>query len=199
MRVPGGLLGSERVPAGASVPRWEAGGGRLAGMDGEGRTVVVGVGNEFRRDDGVGWAVVDRLAELVPRVPALTGVELVLSDGDPGRLIGIWQGAALGIVVDAAHTHPGRPGRVHRLEVTRDALASSTAASSHGMGLGEAVELARVLGRLPKRLVVFAVEGEDVSVGRGLAVPVQAAVAAVADRVRREILRHRGALRGLPA
>ncbi|MFE0644976.1 hydrogenase maturation protease [Streptomyces sp. NPDC058877] len=165
-------------------------------MDGAGRTVVIGVGNEFRRDDGVGWVVVDRLAEPAPRAPDLTGVELAFSDGDPGRLIGMWQGATLGIVVDAAHAHPGCPGRVHRLEVTQGELAASAAASSHGMGLGEAVELARVLGWLPQRLVVFAVEGEDASVGRGLSAPVQAAVASVADRVRREILRHRGVLKG---
>ncbi|MET8572640.1 hydrogenase maturation protease [Streptomyces sp. NPDC004783] len=168
-------------------------------MEGAGRTVVIGVGNEFRRDDGVGWAVVNRLSGPGPGEPPLTGVELALSDGDPGRLIGIWQGAALGIVVDAAHAHPGCPGRVHRLEVTRGELNATASASSHGMGLGEAVELARVLGWLPERLVVFAVEGEDVSAGCGLSAPVQAAVTSVADRVRREILRHRAAADGLPA
>ncbi|MFF4713140.1 hydrogenase maturation protease [Streptomyces eurythermus] len=168
-------------------------------MDGAGRIVVIGVGNEFRRDDGVGWAVVDRLAGPGSPAPALTGVELAFSDGDPGRLIGTWRGASLGIVVDAAHAHPGCPGRVHRLEVTRGELAASSAASSHGLGLGEAVELARVLGWLPERLVVFAVEGEDASVGRGLSAQVQNAVASVAERVRREILRHRAALRDLSA
>ncbi|MGP4114320.1 hydrogenase maturation protease [Streptomyces sp. 4N509B] len=160
-------------------------------MKGEGRTVVVGVGNEFRRDDGVGWAVVDHLTDLARDTPSLADVVLAVTDGDPARLIGTWEGAELGIVVDAAHAHPGRPGRVHRLEVTAEALTSSAAASSHGMGLGEAVELARVLERLPRRLVVFAVEGEDTSVGRGLSAPVLAAVTSVADRVRREILRHR--------
>jgi hydrogenase maturation protease len=161
-------------------------------MSGEGRTVVVGVGNEFRRDDGVGWAVVERLAGMVRRVPSLAGVDLAVSDGDPGRLIGAWQGAELGIVVDAAHAHPGRPGRVHRLEMERGRLAASAATSSHGMGLGEAVELARVLGWLPERLVVFAVEGEDASVGHGMSAPVAAAVGPVAERVRWEILRHHG-------
>jgi len=77
--------------------------------------------------------------------------------------------------------------------------AATAAASSHGMGLGEAVELARVLGRLPERLVVYAVEGEDVSVGRGLSAPVRTAVAVVAERVRQEIQRHRRTPTGLPA
>ncbi|MFD5449632.1 hydrogenase maturation protease [Streptomyces sp. NPDC003470] len=168
-------------------------------MDGAGRTVVIGVGNEFRRDDGVGWAVVDRLAEPGPGGPPLTGVQLAVSDGDPARLLGLWQGATLGIVVDAAHAHPGCPGRVHRLEVTRGMPAATAAASSHGMGLGEAVELARALERLPERLVVYAVEGEDVSVGRGLSAPVRTAVAVVAERVRQEIQRHRRTPTGLPA
>ncbi|WP_018384893.1 hydrogenase maturation protease [Wenjunlia vitaminophila] len=164
-------------------------------MSGNGRTVVVGVGNEFRRDDGVGWAVVGRLAELAERTSSLDGVVLTVSDGDPGRLIGTWRGAALCVVVDAAHAHPGCPGRVHRLEVTGGELRASASASSHGLGLGEAVELARVLGHLPPRLVVFAVEGADSSLGTGLSAPVRAAVAPLAERVRQEILRHRAAER----
>ena len=40
--------------------------------------MVIGVGNEFRRDDGAGLAVVARLRDRVP-----PGVELVLTDGEP--------------------------------------------------------------------------------------------------------------------
>ena len=68
--------------------------------------VVIGVGNEFRRDDGVGLAVVARLRDRVP-----PGVELVLTDGEPTRLIEAWTGAALAVVVDAVRADPPRPGR----------------------------------------------------------------------------------------
>ena len=75
-------------------------------MTAGGRVVVIGVGNDFRRDDGAGPAVV---ASLRGRVPP--GVELVLTDGEPTRLIEAWAGAALAIVVDAVRAHPPRPGR----------------------------------------------------------------------------------------
>lgn len=157
--------------------------------------MVIGVGNDFRRDDGVGWAVVSRLRERAERGALPKGTELVVSDGDPGRLIGLWEDADLAIVVDAAHAHPGRPGLVHRIELEGPELRPSTQASSHGLGLGEAVELSRVLERLPGRLVVFAVEGEDHALGTGLTEPVAAVVGPLVRRIEEEVFRHRAAVR----
>jgi len=154
------------------------------------RVTVVGVGNEFRRDDGVGWAVVARLRERSRERPLPTGIVLATCDGDPGRLIGLWEGAALAVIVDAAHAHPGTPGRVHRLELHSGRLEQPPTTSSHGLGLGEAVELARALGRLPERLVVYAVEGADGSFGTGLSPTVAAAVPELAVAVEAEIAGH---------
>ncbi|MBD0842180.1 hydrogenase maturation protease [Streptomyces sp. TRM68416] len=147
------------------------------------RIAVIGVGNEFRRDDGVGWAVIDRLR--ARELPA--DAVLATCDGDPGRLIGLWEGARLAVVVDAAHTHPGSPGRVHRLALDAGLLPPPSATSSHGLGLGEAVELARVLGLLPERLIVYAVEGADSDYGTGLSPAVAAAVAPLAEAVEAEL------------
>lgn len=135
------------------------------------RIVVVGVGNEFRRDDGVGWAVLARLRQRAEERPLPPETVLATCDGDPGRLIGLWEGASLAVVVDAAHAHPGTPGRVHRLELDAGGIGRPSTTSSHGLGLGEAVELARVLGLLPDLLVVYAVEGFDTSFGTGLSPP----------------------------
>ncbi|MFP3986676.1 hydrogenase maturation protease [Streptomyces sp. E11-3] len=157
------------------------------------RMAVIGVGNDFRRDDGVGWAVVARLRERSAARPLPPGTVLALCDGDPGRLIGLWEGADLAVVVDAAHAHPGTPGRVHRLELDSERLSQPPTTSSHGLGLGEAVELARVLGRLPGRLVAYAVEGADTSMGTGLTPAVAAVVAPLAESVAAEIIRHSGA------
>ncbi|MCX4904019.1 hydrogenase maturation protease [Streptomyces sp. NBC_00878] len=156
------------------------------------RIAVVGVGNEFRRDDGVGWAVVARLRERADERPLPPDTVLAACDGDPGRLIGLWEGASLAVVVDAAHAHPGTPGRVHRLELDGGHLAGPPSTSSHGLGLGEAVELARVLGLMPDRLVVYAVEGADGSFGTGLSPAVADAVDPLADAVEDEIVAARG-------
>ncbi|MFD4137804.1 hydrogenase maturation protease [Streptomyces sp. NPDC058572] len=151
------------------------------------RIALIGVGNDFRHDDAIGcWVVVERLrARKLP-----PGTRLLMCDSDPGRLIGCWEEADLAVVVDAAHAHPGHPGRVHRLELGIQEVAHSPAASSHGLGLGESVELARVLGRLPGRLVIYAVEGADSSLGRGLSPAVADVVESLVRRVEDEIARH---------
>ncbi|MFD0259146.1 hydrogenase maturation protease [Kitasatospora indigofera] len=154
------------------------------------RVIVIGVGNEYRRDDGVGWAVVGRLAEQARTRPLPGRTSLVVCDGDPARLISHWDGADLAIVVDAAHTHPGQPGRVHRLVMEDGRIAAADrATSSHGLGLGDAVELARELDRLPRRLVVYAVEGADCSPGTGLSAPVELAAARLAAQITKQVAR----------
>jgi hydrogenase maturation protease len=160
------------------------------------RFAVIGVGNEFRRDDGVGWAVVERLRKRAGDGPLPSDTVFATCDGDPGRLIGLWERAALAVVVDAAHAHPGAPGRVHRLELDAGLLDRPRTTSSHGLGLGEAVELARVLGLLPDHLVVYTVEGADGSFGTGLSPAVAAAVDPLVTAVEDELARHRDAISG---
>src|SRR5689334_9837899 len=141
------------------------------------RAVVIGVGNPYRRDDGVGPAV----AELL-RDHDLPGVEVAQSLGETTELIDLWDAADLAILVDAVRART--PGRLHRLTVPDP---GTTAASSHGLGLGEAVDLARVLDRLPARLVLYAVEVTDVGHGQGLSPPVAAAARRLAERIRTEV------------
>jgi hydrogenase maturation protease len=151
--------------------------------------VVIGVGNEFRRDDGIGPEVLGRLRG---RLPA--GVRLVRSDGQPAELIEAWTGAAVAVVVDAVTVGPlpadpvtaepaGIPGRLHRLVLDAGDIPPGGHVSSHGLGLGDAIGLARALDRLPGRLIVHAVEAADVSQGVGLTPAVAAAAGVLADAV----------------
>jgi hydrogenase maturation protease len=139
---------------------------------------VIGIGNPYRSDDGVGPYVVDLL-----RDKGLAGVALEYSLGETAGLIDAWAGVPLAILVDAVRARPAHPGRVHHLVVPDVHAERIRAASSHGLDLGEAVELARVLGRLPDRLELFAIEVVNVSLGTGLSVPVIAAAERVADEI----------------
>lgn len=142
------------------------------------RAVVIGVGNEFRRDDGAGPRVLALLEERVGQ-----GIALVPSDGEPVRLIEAWAGASLAIVVDAVRADEARAGRTHRIEISDADAWPGQAVSSHGLGLGEAVGLARALGLMPARLIVHAVEATEFSFGVGLTPPVAAATEALARAV----------------
>ncbi|HEV7206937.1 MAG TPA: hydrogenase maturation protease [Jatrophihabitans sp.] len=141
------------------------------------RVTVIGIGNEFRHDDGVGPAVIAELQRL-----ALADVTLVATDGEPTRLLDAWEGVELAVVIDAV---PGaEPGRVHRLD--GDAAAPG-GGGTHGLGLADALRLAEVLDRAPQRLVLYAVEAADVEVGPGLSAEVGRAVPVVARAVLSEL------------
>ena len=150
------------------------------------RIVVIGVGNPSRTDDGVGPAVVERLERR-----GVADVILARSLGEATELIDLWTGADLAILVDAVLADPAHPGRVHRLVVHRPPAERGRAASSHGMDLGEAVELARVLDRLPGELVLYAVEVDRVGYGEGLTPEVALAAERLAEDIAAEVAARR--------
>jgi hydrogenase maturation protease len=124
--------------------------------------VVIGVGSEFRADDGIGPAVLAALSDAIP-----AGVALVASDGEPTRLVEAWTGAGTAIVVDAVVGSGTSPGALYRLDVRADngGLPAQRGVSSHDLGVGSAIELARALGRMPATLIVHGMEGADFSHG----------------------------------
>lgn len=145
--------------------------------------VVIGLGNPFRRDDGAGPAVVDRL-----RRAGLPGVELAESDGEAYSLIALWERRDLAVLVDAVYAHPAHPGRIHRRGVPDDDTdARAGGASSHAMDPGEAGALARELGRLPARMVMFGIEAADSGYGTGLTPAVAQAVDRVAEMITADV------------
>ena len=127
------------------------------------RTVVIGIGNSFRGDDAAGREVARRVQDLVPEE-----LEVVVCGLEPTRLIDAWDGADAAIIVDAVSSE-AEPGSVHRFDATSDPLPSREFRSStHALGIGETIELARAIGRLPSRVVVFGIEGEVFGSGTGL-------------------------------
>ena len=149
---------------------------------GEG-AVVIGVGNPDRGDDGIGPEVLARLEGGVP-----AGVRLVrLSGADPGQVMDAWAGAGRAFVVDAMVS--GAPaGSVRRFDAASGALPAEVhLASTHALGAGSAIEMARVLGRLPARLTVYGVEGATFALGAGLSAAAAAGAAEAAARIAEEV------------
>lgn len=151
-------------------------------MSGGGRAVVIGVGNRFRRDDGVGLRAIALARGELP-----DDVQVMESDGEPSRLLDAWDGADLAIVVDAMRSGV-EPGTVVRAEAGRDALPGpATGGSTHSLGIGEAVALGRALDRLPPGVVVFGIEGERFESGVELSEAVERGAARAAALVREEV------------
>jgi hydrogenase maturation protease len=143
-----------------------------------GRHVVIGVGNDYRGDDGVGLAVAERLRG---RTPA--GVEVVACAQEPSRLIEAWQGATAVLVVDAVASGE-KPGTLHRFDASAEPIPDRLFRSStHAFGVGEAIEFARALRKLPDRVLVYGVEGGTFAAGAELSASVAGAVERAADAV----------------
>lgn len=143
--------------------------------------LLVGVGNRMRRDDGAGLAA----AEAVERL-GLPGVSVVLVEGECYRLVELLSGAERVYVVDAARA--SKPGAIYRFDARMQELPLELfGASSHSFGVVHAVELARVLGRLPNQVIVYGVAGRDFSLGEGMSPEVAGALPELIETLRREL------------
>lgn len=141
------------------------------------RTLVIGVGNPDRGDDGVGALVVRLLGG---RVPA------VAHRRDAAALLDALDHTDHAILVDACRSG-ATPGEVMRFDVAATPLPALAAPlAAHGTDLGQALELARALGRLPARCTVYAIEGCCFAVGSAPCEAVSSAASAVAERIVRE-------------
>jgi hydrogenase maturation protease len=145
-------------------------------------TRVIGLGQSAAGDDAVGFAVLALLRRW--GVPARVEV---MEAGDPSALIALLETPHRVIVVDAVVGHP-RVGEV--LELTEEAwptaLSEARPLSTHGVGLLQAVELARVVatGAIAPEIVLVGVAiAPPQRYTRGLSSAVQAAVSVAARSV----------------
>lgn len=146
------------------------------------RVVVLCVGNPHRGDDAAGRAVAHVLG------PSLGGAEIVEEEGEATKLLARLDGADAAYIVDAC-VSGAAPGAIRRFDVNAGPLPHTAfGASTHGFGLAEALELARALGVLPSRCIVYAIDGVTFDVGASMSPAVAAAVKIVADRLRTDIL-----------
>ena len=138
---------------------------------------IIGCGNRERGDDAVGLFVTDRLREF--------GVDAKGYSGDPFGLMYLWSSDDDVLLVDTVRTD-APPGAVYLWDALQQHMASSCPISSHGLDVVQAIELARMLHRLPKQLRICGIEGREFSVGTEITKPVQQAGDAVVKAILRE-------------
>jgi hydrogenase maturation protease len=145
--------------------------------------VVIGMGSEYRRDDGAGVAVAEQVARTCPNVTRLGPI------GEPLDLLGLWDGADLAVVADAVRSG-SEPGTVQLIELSatvgtgQESGGPPGTTSTHGIGLTGVLRLARAVGSGPRRVVVVGIEGSEFGNGVGLSPAVERAVSHAVDHVR---------------
>jgi hydrogenase maturation protease len=113
---------------------------------------IIGLGQALAGDDGVGLAVIAHLRQRSD----LGDVELCEAS-DPSELVALLAHDRLVVIVDALLGTPA--GTTREIGIAEIDAAGPSTLSSHGMGLSQAIELARTLApdRFAPRLHIVAV------------------------------------------
>lgn len=146
------------------------------------KRLVMGIGNDFRGDDAAGLAAIRRLNESRP--DSTVTMEIT---GDAAGILDSWKEFDEVVIIDACSSG-SVPGTLFRFEAGSGPLPEGIlrGCSTHTMGIANVIELARVLGRMPARLTVFAIEGADFSIGATISRVVSGAVEELVSQLRRE-------------
>jgi len=141
--------------------------------------LVIGIGNPFRGDDGAGLILAAMLRER-----DLPGTVLIEANGDVSGLMDAWKDAAEVILVDAVFSG-AKAGTIFRFDASHHPLPRETFASvsTHSFSLADSIELARALGQLPAKVIVYGIEGKDFSARTGLTPEVERATNEALKRI----------------
>ncbi len=154
------------------------------------KTLIVGLGNPILTDDGVGVKVAYRVEE------ALTEAQrehITVTEASVGglRLMELMVGYDRVIIIDALYRPNGNshiPGEIFRmgLQDLKDISLTQHSASAHDTTLDTALDMADRMGLpLPKEILIFAVEVEEIFVFSDEPTP---AVAAAIPKVTQMVL-----------
>jgi hydrogenase maturation protease len=157
------------------------------------RTLVVGFGHEDRGDDAAGPLAVRLLARAWGARPP-PHVALRVWRGDPLGLIDACAGVAHLVLVDAVDSGAA-PGTWRRFGVDAP-FVRGAGASTHGVGLADALALARALGRLPASVDVWGIEASGFASGDAPSEAVAAAAEALAAHLAATLLGDDGGVQG---
>lgn len=144
--------------------------------------LCIGIGNPFRGDDAAGLHVARWL--LKAQLPNLRVLE---ASGEGAQLMRLWAGYDSVVLVDAAQSGV-KSGTLHRFEASMCSLPTRFFSySTHAFSVAEAIEMARVLGKLPEQMTVFGIEGKDFSFQQCLSPEVDAAISVVVREIKRMV------------
>lgn len=152
------------------------------------RTLICGVGNKLKRDDGLGPFVIEQLETTI--MPE--GVDVV-DYGISGFKCALkLEGYNKVVFVDAISLPGFEPGRLHRLKITKEKLMKSPRLSDFSLSMHETdleriMATAAVLNIYPDEVVIIGCEPSDTAVGLGLSKPVEAAVPKIIELVLKEL------------
>lgn len=133
------------------------------------KIVLLGVGQSFRGDDGIGILAVEHWQEAYPETAELLDLRVETLELPGLALLDALAGAEKAILVDAVQSE-NPVGTLHWLTEKELLSFSPDSQSAHGWGVAETLKLGRQLGRedMPDVIMVLGVEAEQFEIGAGL-------------------------------
>lgn len=143
---------------------------------------IIGLGNEFRGDDAVGLLAARQLQRVIG-----DRAEVIEAEMAGVELLELMKGVQVVLLLDAVSSGK-TPGVIHRFDASAGPIAPELfPQSTHAVGVADALELARTLGVLPHKAIVYGVEVSDTGMGHPLSPHVDRALNEVVGRVLKEI------------
>ncbi|MFP3974593.1 MAG: hydrogenase maturation protease [Dehalococcoidia bacterium] len=148
------------------------------------KTLILGLGNSIRCDDGVG----NRVAQALEEEFHGSSVKVMEANADGLALLDLLPGYDRAIIIDAIETPQGTPGQIYRLD-KQELISYDYAPTTHNIGIGTALQLGTKLGiPLPEEVIIFAVEvGDIISFSQELTPQVEEAVPRVIELILQEV------------
>ncbi len=148
------------------------------------KITVLGIGNILLKDEGVGVRVIEHLKEYnLPK-------EVELVDGGTATLslFPIFTETDYLIVIDAVKGKMS-PGTTYRLGLNDLMPTKRASISLHDLGLLEALDMAKKIGKSPKSVVIFGIEPKEMNWGIELSPEINRKLPQIARLVIEEIKR----------
>ncbi len=148
-------------------------------------TVIIGLGNEYISDDGVGIHTIRELKKIMPlndyKIEELSigGIEL----------LDYISGYDRAIIVDAFITHTQPPGTIYKFVQMADENVMKLK-SSHQIDLQQVLGLARALNiAIPNEIIIYGIEADDITTFRCKCTPeVEVAIPRLVKLIQRDIM-----------
>jgi hydrogenase maturation protease len=142
------------------------------------KVLLIGLGNEYCSDDGIGLVIARKIRER-----RISSVVVREESGEGASLMEAWHGYENVILVDAISSG-STPGTVFKINAREETVpAKFFHYSTHAFSVAEAVELARAMKALPPRIVIYGIEGANFSAGISISSIVSESAKNVVDQI----------------
>ena len=144
--------------------------------------IVIGIGNEFRGDDGAGLKAAREL-----RIIIGNSIKVLEHHREGTSLLELWNPHDTVILIDAVSSSSSA-GSYFRKNLLEESLSEiSFRHSSHSLGIIETIEFAKTLNKLPRQLIFYGIVGKDFSHGELLSSEVRKKLHLLVNAMHQEI------------